>query len=671
MTRQEAEKQLQRIFHIDKFYDDQWQTIEKILMGEKVLLIEKTGFGKSLCFQFPATVFKGTTIIFSPLIALMRDQVKKLSELGINAKCINSEQNEEENSRIINEAKNEKIKILYIAPERQENYEWIEATKEINVSMVVVDEAHCISVWGHDFRPSFRRIINLVKLLPKGLPVLATTATATKRVEEDIAKQVGGNITIIRGNLMRENFKLFVIKVSSEDEKLIWLGENIEKLPGTGIIYTGTRINTEMYARWFEYLSISAIAYNAGLDSESRISIENGFMNNAWKCIISTNALGMGIDKPDIRFIIHTQIPQSPIHYYQEIGRAGRDGKPCYIILFYNPSDRDLPESFIENSRPSIKKYQKVIDAIRKELLSEKEIMKLTNMKQNQFRVIKADLIEQGIIREAVFNNRKKYEYIFGSKPLNAESFEELRKIKLKELNEMINYAESTNSRMKFLCDYLGDNSNYVFNNCDNTGEEKIKVIIKKEYDEKLTYFKENYFPELDVQIKNSKLQNGIASAYYGFSNVGSAIHRSKYETGEDFPDFLLSLVIRAFRKKFSSEKFDLLIYVPPTKSGNLVKNFATKLSKELKIPISHNLKKVRATQEQKIFENTYLKNDNVKNAFTFSPQNDIIDKNVLLFDDIYDSGATIKEIGKMLTNLDASKIFPIVIAKTVGGDLL
>ena len=213
MTRSECEILLQETFKLPAFYDEQWKTIEKILNGERVLLIEKTGFGKSLCFQFPATVFKGTTVIFSPLIALMRVQVKKLQSLGITAKCINSEQSIEENSLIINEAKQGKVKILYIAPERQENSEWIEATRQMDLSMIVVDEAHCISAWGHDFRPAFKRIINLVKLLPKGLPVLATTATATKPVEQDIANQIGNGISIIRGNLMRDNFKLFVIKV--------------------------------------------------------------------------------------------------------------------------------------------------------------------------------------------------------------------------------------------------------------------------------------------------------------------------------------------------------------------------------------------------------------------------------------------------------------------------
>jgi ATP-dependent DNA helicase RecQ len=677
MTRHEAEQILRSTFKIDRFYDEQWQTVEKILGGDRVLLIEKTGFGKSLCFQFPATVFIGVTVIFSPLIALMRDQVNKLNALGISAKCINSEQSPEENTQIIEDARQGRLKILYIAPERQENSEWIEATRQMNLSMVVVDEAHCISVWGHDFRPAFQRIVNLVRLLPKGMPVLATTATATKRVEEDIASQIGNGITVIRGNLMRENFRLFVIKVNSEDEKMIWLGKNIEtfadRLGGTGILYTGTRVSTEIYARWFDSLNIPAMMYNAGLDSESRIDIERGLMENRWKCIVSTNALGMGIDKPDIRFIIHTQIPQSPIHYYQEIGRAGRDGKPSYIILFYNPNeDKYLPEAFIEGGRPSLKKYEKVIETVKSGLYGLHEIISITNLKQTQLRVILADCIEQGIIREATYGRNKKYEFIPGSKPLNTETFEALRDAKMKDLERMIEYVETDESRMKFLCDFLGDSAERNFTNCDNTGEKKLKVVITPEWTAKLQSFRETYFPELEVAAKGSNLANGFAASYYGVSNVGSSIHRSKYGGGGDFPDFLLRLTIKAFYRKLSGERFDLILHVPPTKSGFLVKRFAEKLSETLKIPISHALQKTRQTLEQKTFESSIGKRENVKDAFTLSLKpEETVGKNILLIDDICDSGATIKEIGKLLTGFGVARIVPLVIAKTVGGDRL
>ena len=678
MNRQQAEIELKRTFGFDKFYDEQWEIIDMLFQGKRMLFIEKTGFGKSLCFQFPATQFEGLTIIFSPLIALMRDQVKGLNEKGIKAKFINSEQSAEENTQTIQDAINGTIKILYIAPERQENQEWFDATRKMNISMVVIDEAHTISVWGHDFRPAFRRIINLVRLLPQSLPVLATTATATKRVQLDIEKQISGDIKTLRGELIRENFGLYVIKVQSEDEKLLWLAENINQLEGTGIIYTGTRVNTEIYSRWFGFLGTDTSEYNAGLDADSRIEIEQGLMNNKWKAVISTNALGMGIDKPDIRFIIHTQIPASPIHYYQEIGRAGRDGKSTKLILFYNSTKDDngiekdykLPKAFIDGGRPGIKNYQKVINALKQEQLGERQIIKVTNLKQTQIKVIKADLIEQGIIKEVIYDKPKKYEYQFNAPELNTKAFDELRQLKLRELNAMLKYVNLNDSRMKFLCDYLGDTSHNSYKNCDNTDLSKYHVNPKEDTKQKLIEFHETYFPELKVETKSSNIVNGVASSYYGVSSVGSALHRCKYENGGDFPDFLLKLTLKAYHKKYGQEPFDYIVYVPPTESGDLVKNFAEKLSSVLEIPISHKLIKTSETKPQKVFKNVYLKRDNVSHKFSYSEPNELAGKSIILFDDILDSGATIKEIGNVLTKFGVEKIAPLVIARTVGGDL-
>ena len=699
-------------------------------------MIERTGFGKSLCYQFPATQFPGITVIFSPLIALMRDQVRSLNEKGISAAYINSEQAIEENTLVIEKALNNKIKILYIAPERQENQEWIEATRRMNLSMIVIDEAHTISTWGHDFRPAFRRIINLVQLLPKSLPVLATTATATKRVQKDIEEQIGGRLTTIRGNLSRENLYLQVIKVNSEDEKMIWLASNLKNLYGTGLIYTGTRVNTEVYAQWLRYCGIDAIDYNAGYDADTRKEVEKGLMENRWKCIVSTNALGMGIDKPDIRFIIHTQIPASPIHYYQEIGRAGRDGLPTRIILFFNENkekgdgvsaDYLLPYSFIENSRPKIKTYERVIALLKQEPLSEKEIMKKANLKQNQIRVIKADLVDQGIIKEVQYGTKQKmYEYQYKANELDVSKFEKLRKAKIKDLDAMVGYVYTDIPRMEYLCKFLDSDENSLYTNCDNTNMEKLKVEYDEGISTKLEAFRDSYFPKLELAdykrkssiglkirmpypniidvLRNNKvvgtyinkinysefsenegcvlsdlfdkylhsasrLTDGYAASYYGVSNIGAALHRSKYEGGGDFPDFLLKKTLSVFGKKYKDIKFDLILYVPPTHSGDLVKNFAIKFANTIKVPISHSLIKTRETEEQKIFQNSYSKKDNVKDAFTIDSEL-VKGKTILLIDDIYDSGATLKEIGKTLTEKGAEWIVPIVIAKTVGGRL-
>lgn len=739
MTRSEAEIKLKRIFGLDHFYDEQWRSIERILRGERILMIERTGFGKSLCYQFPATQFDGITVVFSPLIALMRDQVRSLCERGISAAYINSEQSYEENQNSIQRALNGEIKILYIAPERQENEEWVEATRQLKLSMVVVDEAHTISTWGHDFRPSFRRIINLVQLLPQSLPVLATTATATKKVQYDIEQQIGGRLTTIRGNLIRPNFQLQVVKVQSEDEKMIWLAENLNSINGTGLIYTGTRIDTEVYANWLRFVGINATDYNAGFDADTRKSIEQGLMQNKWKCIVSTNALGMGIDKSDIRFVIHTQMPASPIHYYQEIGRAGRDGKPTRIILFYNEkkengndvaTDSLLPLSFVEGSRPTTKIYQKVISLLQEEPLSEREVLKKANLKTNQLRVIKADLIDQGIIKEVLYGKIKKYEYQYNAPALNTESFEALRDAKLKDLHAMEEYIYTDMPRMKYLCSFLDSDETVEYSNCDNTNLERITVSVTPEWMTKLEDFRETYFPCLELSswtirkggfrlryiapdkvqvektVKNdmgevierpiieysnninlleynqeereiieehlgkaSRLVDGYAASYYGVSNVGAAIHRSKYENGGDFPDFLLKKTLSVFGKKFRGIHFDLVLYLPPTNSGDLVKNFATKFARVIGVPISHELIKVRITQEQKMFQNAYSKHENVCGAFDIDE--DIVkDKYIVLLDDIYDSGSTLKEVGKLLTQKGAKCIVPIVIAKTVGGTL-
>jgi ATP-dependent DNA helicase RecQ len=416
-------------------------------------------------------------------------------------------------------------------------------------------------------------------------------------------------------------------------------------------------------------LKINSIAYNGGLDPASRQAIEAGLINNSYKCVVSTNALGMGIDKPDIRFIIHVQTPQSPIHYYQEIGRAGRDNKPSKIILFYNPTeDLNLPKAFIEGGRPSLSKYQKVINALKENRLGERQLIKVTNLKQNQLRVIKADLIEQGIINEVVEGRNKKYEFKFGAPNLNPQSFEELRQAKFKDLDEMIKYINLETCRMKFLCEYLGDTHEKNCMICDNDTKKLLTVNLTEDWTNKLEEYRNTYFPILEVAA--GALVDGVASSYYGVSNVGQALHRSKYENGGDFPDFLLKLTLKAFRKHFGQEKFDLVVYVPPTISGSLVKNFAEKIARVLNFPISHQLQKTRQTQPQKEFQNGWLKTDNVQGAFTYQTSNDLIGKSILLIDDIFDSGHTIKEIGKILSNFGAVKIAPLVIAKTIGSDI-
>lgn len=489
MTRKNAEQLLAATFGFNHFHEEQWKTIQHVLKGERVLLIERTGFGKSLCYQFPATVLSGITIIFSPLIALMRDQVKKLNALNIPARCLNSEQTELENNRILDDAVNGKVKILYIAPERLENLAWIKAVNRMQLSMVVIDEAHCISVWGHDFRPAFRRIVELVSRLPAHVPVLATTATATPVVERDIVRQMSGEVRVIRGKLMRDNLQLYVQYMSCQDDKLTWLAHHLPKLEGNGIIYTGTRKEVARVTEWLKKNEIPCIGYHAGLSTEERKRIEQGMMDNRWKCIVSTNALGMGIDKPDIRFIIHTQMPQSPIHYYQEIGRAGRDGSSGKVVLLYHPDDIKLPKLFVNFSKPAITTYKKLIKLVSEDALTETQLSVKMNVPDSAIRSIKTDLLEQGILRERMRAGKKVISFIPSSPEPDYQMIDTLRTVRMAELDQMVGYAETKESRMKFLCRYLGDLNENDFSNCDNSGIHPLPVVEDLLIDQKLRQF--------------------------------------------------------------------------------------------------------------------------------------------------------------------------------------
>jgi len=671
MTHSQAETQLQTLFGFPSFHDLQWKVIEQLFAGKRVLFIEKTGFGKSLCYQFPATQLEGVTIVFSPLIALMRDQVRSMVDKGIRAAAINSNQDAEENLAIITQAQNNELDLLYIAPERMENATWISAAREMKIAMVVIDEAHCISMWGQSFRPNYRRIVNLVKLLPKNFPVLATTATATPRVEADIIEQVGSDLIPIRGKLLRSNIGLYVVQVESEDEKFFWLAQWIPKLAKTGIVYTGTQTNTEIFSNWLQFLGLNSAAYSGRLDPESRKRVEETFMANGYDCVVSTNALGMGIDKPDIRFIVHTQVTQSPIHYYQEVGRAGRDGQTAYAILLYNPNaDQELPRAFIEGSKPGVVKYEQVMAVTKKALMGQHEIIKASNLKQNQVVVILADLVEQGILNEQVKSGHKKYFYNTDAPLLDLSGFEKLRNAQYEELDNMLAYIDFQSCRMQYLCNYLGDETETECGICDNDRKKYFRLLALNGLADKLTEFRETFFPILEVEKLPSKIINGVAASYYGISNVGAALRHSKYEGGGDFPDWLLVLTLKAFRKQFGNTLFDLILFVPSTESGDLVKNFAAKISSVLKFPVSDCLLKREPTLPQKELVSGISKKDNVKGKFVCGNPDEIAGKRILLVDDIFDSGYTMKEIGIYLTGLGAEMIAPITIARTVGGDI-
>jgi ATP-dependent DNA helicase RecQ len=314
--------------------------------------------------------------------------------------------------------------------------------------------------------------------------------------------------------------------------------------------------------------------------------------------------------------------------------------------------------------------YGKVIDALKQGRLGEKQIMETTNMKQTPVRVILADLTDQGIINDVFEGSKRKYEARYGAPVFDASGFTRLRAHKFDELGKMIQYAETDGCRMKYLTGYLGDSVSGTCQKCDNDLGIRHTVTMAAHWQSKITSFWENNIPVLAVTGRYSNLTNGVAAAYYGNSNVGAAIRKCKYQKGGDFPDFLLKITVKAFNRVLKDGHYDFLVFVPPTESGKLVEEFAGRLSREIKVPLSCRLLKSRDTQPQKVFQPAVLKRSNIKGAFEYADPDELAGKSVLLFDDICDSGATIKEIGRLLTQCGSAKITPLVIAKTVGGDL-
>lgn len=365
---------LKKYFGYDSFREGQESLIDSILRGQDVLGIMPTGAGKSICYQVPALMLSGITLVISPLISLMKDQVRSLNEAGIHAAYINSSLTENQISKALFNAKNGQYKIIYVAPERLETYSFLDFAMHAPISMITVDEAHCISQWGQDFRPSYMNIVRLVEKLPKRPIVSAFTATATTNVKEDIicVLQLAEPNILITG-FDRKNLYFEVKPVKKKDEALLeYIKEHETE---SGIIYCATRKNVEAVWELLTVKGIKAAKYHAGLSNEERKVNQDDFIYDIKPVVVATNAFGMGIDKSNVRYVIHYNMPQSMENYYQEAGRAGRDGEKADCILLYSPQDVMINQFLLDSKEMRQDMDEEEIRAVR-----ERDVQRLRDM---------------------------------------------------------------------------------------------------------------------------------------------------------------------------------------------------------------------------------------------------------------------------------------------------
>lgn len=353
---------LEKYWGYTAFREPQDKIVDAVLQGKDTLALLPTGGGKSICFQVPGMVTDGLTLVVSPLISLMKDQVQNLQKRGIPAVAIHTGMSSFIIDKEMGRCVNGEYKFLYVSPERLKSFLFTEPFRHMKVNLIAVDEAHCISQWGYDFRPVYLEIAQIRHYHPK-VPCLALTATATPEVAKDICTRLGfpGKPHIIGKSFARDNLFYTVSSCERKDDKIM---EWLQAVNGTAIVYTRNRKHTERFSEYLNANGITADFYHAGLDTETREAKQQRWMTNGFRVMVATNAFGMGIDKPDVRLVLHTDVPESPEAYFQEAGRGGRDGKPAFAVLPVTPKDKDILENRFAEEFPTREEILRVYKAL-------------------------------------------------------------------------------------------------------------------------------------------------------------------------------------------------------------------------------------------------------------------------------------------------------------------
>ena len=672
-----------------QFHAGQWEAIEALLRRERLLVVERTGWGKSIVYFLATRLLReqgaGCTLLISPLLSLMRNQIEAAKRIQIRAATINST-NEQEWRQVLAGLRNNQIDVLLISPERLANDEFLDRYLLPNASrigLLVVDEAHCISDWGHDFRPDYRRIVRVLKALPPNIPVLATTATANARVVEDIEQQLGPDMKVTRGALARSSLALQNIRMPSAAARMAWLAHILPSLPGSGVIYTLTVRDALIVSEWLRSRGIDARAYHGGM-KEERIELEDLLLQNKVKALVATVALGMGFDKPDLGFVIHFQRPGSVIHYYQQVGRAGRAIDKAHGILLAGAEDDQIADFFIRTAFPSEAEVMQILTALReaKGPLKRADLQKRLNLSggklEDALKFLSLEYpapiqkTDQGYVRNPV------------RWAMPVERIERLTNLRREEQREMQAYMVTRECLMQFLARALGDTAGERCGKCANCAGAHFDSSIPAGLGEAAAAFlntlelpiePRRFWPQIvGFESKTGKIQKefqcqtGRAMCRWGDPGIGDMVKVGKQQTGR-FSDELVKKAVEMVQNRWKPYPHPAWVTcVPSLRHVSLVQDFASRLADALRLPFVPCVRKVKETEPQKTRQNSVQQAQNLEYAFGVEARR-VNSSPVLLVDDMVDSRWTFTVVGFKLLQAGSGPVFPFALADSSAGD--
>ncbi|BBL34628.1 ATP-dependent RNA helicase RhlB [Nitrosomonas stercoris] len=675
------------------FRDGQWESIEQLHNRKRVLVVQRTGWGKSMVYFLATKLLReqgaGPTLLISPLLSLMRNQLEAAGRIGVTARTINSTNNEEW-QQIQSELAANQVDVLLISPERLANDDFrqnILANMANNIGLFAIDEAHCISDWGHDFRPDYRRIVRVLQAIPSNIPVLATTATANDRVVNDVKAQLGQNIILQKGSLVRKSLKLQNINMPSPAARMAWLAQTIPALPGSGIIYTLTQRDAERVTEWLQINSIDAKAYHADISDREdggtvKEELEQQLLNNKIKVLVATVALGMGFDKPDLGFVIHYQRPASVVHYYQQVGRAGRAVDEAYGILLCGEEDDHIADFFIRNAFPPQQHISEILTALDESDngLSVPEMQRVLNLRKSQIdKTIKFLTVESPSPITKI-GTKWQVTATAASYRVNQTYVNAITDIRRAEQQQMRDYMEHSDCLMAFLQAALDDPSPAACGQCRNCNP---ALLVDEAYSDDLAnraglFLRRSYQPlpprkqwpasNMFTQSplhgyripQEQQAQEGRALSLWRDAGWGHLVAHGKYQT-EKFSDELVTACVEMLRAWSPSPAPKWVTCIPSLNHPELVPDFAARLAGALGLPFVPCIEKAYANRQQKEMENSFQQVKNLDGVFTITDQ--CLNGECLLIDDMVDSGWTFTVASALLRQAGCSAVYPMALA--------